>query len=114
CVGDMVDVMYELPALARAYTVIGFDQRGTGASGVLRCPELERDGRLRSASAAEQCARRLGPKRAFYTTPDSVADMEAIRRAVGAPRLTLFGISYGTKLALAYAREHPDRVERLI
>jgi pimeloyl-ACP methyl ester carboxylesterase len=111
---EMVDVLFELPRLAREYTVIGFDQRGTGASGLLRCRELERDGRLRSTAAAEKCARRLGPKRAFYTTPDTVADMEAIRRAVGAPKLTLFGISYGTELALEYAREHPDRVERLI
>ena len=45
---------------------------------------------------------------------DSVEDMEAIRRAAGVERLTLFGISYGTELALAYARAHPDRVERLI
>ena len=29
--------------------------------------------------------------------------MEAIRKAVGARKLTLFGISYGTELALAYA-----------
>ena len=33
--------------------------------------------------------------------------------ALGAQKLTLFGISYGTKLALAYARAHPDRVERM-
>jgi pimeloyl-ACP methyl ester carboxylesterase len=111
---EMIDVLFELPELARRYTVIGFDQRGTGASGLLRCRELERDGRLRSTVAAEQCARRLGARRAFYTTPDSVADMEAIRTAVGARKLTLFGISYGTELALAYARAHPDRVDRLI
>jgi pimeloyl-ACP methyl ester carboxylesterase len=111
---EMVDVLLELPELARDFTVIGFDQRGTGHSGLLRCREIERDGRLRSTSAAAKCARRLGPRRPFYTTPDSVADMEAIRRAVGAPKLTLFGISYGTELALAYARAHPDRVERLL
>ena len=111
---EMIDVLFELPQLARRYTMIGFDQRGTGRSGLLRCPEMERDGRLRSTSAAEKCARRLGARRAFYTTPDTVADMEAIRRAVGARKLTLFGISYGTELALAYARAHPDRVERLI
>ena len=111
---EMIDVLYELPRLASRYTVIGFDQRGTGASGLLRCREIERDGRLRSTVAAEKCAQRLGPKRAFYTTPDTVADMEAIRRAVGAPKLTLFGISYGTELALAYARAHPDRVDRLL
>jgi pimeloyl-ACP methyl ester carboxylesterase len=111
---EMLDVLYELPALARRYTVVGFDQRGTGRSGLLRCTELERDGRLRSTSAGEKCARRLGPRRAFYTTPDTVVDMEAIRRTVGARKLTLFGISYGTELALAYAREYPHRVERLI
>ncbi len=111
---EMVDVMFELPELTRRYTVIGFDQRGTGASGLLRCKELERDGRLRSTVAAEQCAQRLGPERAFYTTPDTVADMEAIRQAVGARKLTLFGISYGTELALAYARAYPGRVDRLI
>jgi pimeloyl-ACP methyl ester carboxylesterase len=111
---EMLNVLYELPELTRRYTVIGFDQRGTGRSGLLRCKEIERDGRLRSTSAAEQCARRLGHRRAFYTTPDTVADMEAIRRAVGAHELTLFGISYGTELALAYARDYPGRVERLI
>src|SRR5215218_1304978 len=90
---EMVDVMIELRRLTRQFTVIGFDQRGTGASGMLRCRQLERDGRLRSTSAAERCA---------------------IRRAVGAHELTLFGISYGTELALAYARAYPDRVDRMI
>jgi pimeloyl-ACP methyl ester carboxylesterase len=111
---EMIDVLFTLPQLMRDFTIIGFDQRGTGASGLLRCRAFERDGRLRSTSAAEQCARRLGARRSFYTTPDSVEDMEAIRRAVGAEKLTLFGISYGTELALAYARAHPDRVERLL
>src|SRR5918996_6231775 len=87
---EMVDVLFELPQLARDFTVIGFDQRGTGYSGLLRCRAIERDGRLRSTAAGEKCARRLGPRRAFYTTQDTVEDMEAIRRAVGAPKLTLF------------------------
>jgi pimeloyl-ACP methyl ester carboxylesterase len=111
---EMVDVLLEVPRLIRDFTVLGFDQRGTGRSGLLRCPALERDSRLRSTRAGEDCARRLGPKRSFYTTPDSVEDMEAIRKATGADKLTLFGISYGTELALAYARAYPARVERLI
>jgi pimeloyl-ACP methyl ester carboxylesterase len=110
----MTDVLLDVPWLARSFTVLGYDQRGTGASGLLRCRAIERDGRLRSTSAAAACARRLGPRRAFYTTLDSVADVEAVRRAVGAPKLTLLGISYGTALALAYARAHPDRVDRLL
>jgi pimeloyl-ACP methyl ester carboxylesterase len=112
-VSEMLSVLSSVPSLRRAYRVIGFDQRGTGRSGLLRCPQLERDVRLRSRSAAARCARELGPRRRSYTTADSVADMEAIRRAAGARRLTLFGISYGTELALAYARAHPGRVARL-
>ncbi len=111
---EMIDVMLTVPSLLDRFTVIGFDQRGTGASGLLRCRAIERDTRLRSTSAGEKCARSLGARRAFYTTPDSVEDMEAIRIAAGAERLTLFGISYGTELALAYARAYPRRVERLI
>jgi pimeloyl-ACP methyl ester carboxylesterase len=111
---EMIDVLLEVPQLMDDFTVLGFDQRGTGRSGLLRCPALEHDSRLRSTKAGEDCARRLGPKRAFYTTPDTVEDMEAIRKAAGARKLTLFGISYGTELALAYARAYPDRVERMI
>jgi pimeloyl-ACP methyl ester carboxylesterase len=111
---EMIDVLLEVPRLMGEYTVLGFDQRGTGRSGLLRCPALERDARLRSTKAGEDCARRLGAKRAFYTTPDTVQDMEAIREAAGADKLTLFGISYGTELALAYARAYPSRVERMI
>jgi len=113
-VAELLSVLFEVPALAGDFTVLGFDQRGTGGSGLLRCRAIERDGRLRSTAAAARCARRLGARRAFYTTADTVQDMEAIRSAVGARRLTLFGISYGTKLALAYARAHPDRVSRMV
>jgi pimeloyl-ACP methyl ester carboxylesterase len=40
--------------------------------------------------------------------------MEAIRQALGIGKLTLFGISYGTELALEYARAHPDHVARIV
>jgi pimeloyl-ACP methyl ester carboxylesterase len=91
-----------------------FDQRGTGRSGLLRCPALERDPRLRSTTAGEDCAARIGPRRAFYTTRESVEDLDDVRQALGVDRLFLYGVSYGTKLALAYARTYPARVERLL
>jgi pimeloyl-ACP methyl ester carboxylesterase len=113
-VSEMLGVMQSVPEVAARFRVIGFDQRGTGRSGLLRCPEIERDVRLSSPTAAQKCAERLGARRRHYTTPDSVADMEAIRQALGVQKLTLFGISYGTELALEYARAHPDHVARLI
>src|SRR4051794_38661277 len=113
-VSEMVGVMSEVDQLLDRYRVFGFDQRGTGRSGLLRCPEIEHDLHLRSTSAAEACANRLGAARRHYTTPDSVQDMEAIRQAIGVDKLTLFGISYGTNLALSYARTFPAHVDRLI
>src|SRR4051812_5408829 len=113
-VSEMISVIPIVPALMRRYRVVGYDQRGTGRSGLLRCPALERDPHLRNTAAAEQCAASLGVARKHYTTADSVQDMEAIRQQLGVEKLTLFGISYGTELALAYARTFPTHVDRLI
>jgi pimeloyl-ACP methyl ester carboxylesterase len=97
------------------YTLVAYDDRGTGASGLLRCPSLE----AASTTAQEQaavaaCADSLGPARDFYGTIDHAEDLDAVRAAIGADKAGLYGVSYGTKLALAYAYLHGDRVERLI
>jgi pimeloyl-ACP methyl ester carboxylesterase len=110
---ELESILWSVSSLTSSFRVVTFDQRGTGASGLLRCPEVEHDARLRSTAAGAACAGRLGPARSRYTTADSVEDLEAVRRALGVERLTLLGISYGTELALAYARAHPDHVERL-
>jgi pimeloyl-ACP methyl ester carboxylesterase len=96
--------------------LIVFDQRGTGRSGLIRCPTLEGLGArlFRVAGAAADCAETLGPKRSFYTTPVSVEDIEAIRAGIGAEKITLYGVSYGTKVALAYAARYPQHVDRLV
>jgi len=108
--GDALGVLY--PAYARRDLIV-FDQRGTGRSGLVRCRRLERANLLRAGPAAGACARSLGPRRAFYTSRDSAEDVEAIREQLGAERIALFGTSYGTKLALGYAKRYPGRVERL-
>src|SRR3954454_673303 len=113
-VSEMLNIIPLVRALDRHFRLIGYDQRGTGRSGLLRCPRLEHDRHLRNTAAAEDCAKRLRVARHHYTTADSVQDMEAIRRQLGVAKLTLFGISYGTELAIAYARAHPDHVQRLI
>jgi pimeloyl-ACP methyl ester carboxylesterase len=68
---DFAEVM--APALA-ARDLLVFDQRGTGRSGRLRCAALESRSSSR-ADAVRRCARQLGPRRAFYRTADSVADL---------------------------------------
>jgi pimeloyl-ACP methyl ester carboxylesterase len=47
-------------------------------------------------------------------TDDSVADMDALRAALGVQTWSLYGVSYGTRVAAQYAQRYPDHVERLV
>ena len=111
------DWALSLRTALRSRDLVVFDQRGTGLSGVLRCRGLfvpVTRTPLEQAQAAEGCAQSLGPRRAFYTTRDSVDDIDAVRRAIGVHKITLYGVSYGTKVALGYAARYPQHVERLV
>lgn len=101
-------------ALAPGNDVVVFDQRGTGRSGLLRCRDLEAANPIDPARATEACAALLGKRRAFYTTSDSVDDLEALRLALGGPKLTLIGVSYGTYVAQRYAVRYPHGVDRMV
>ncbi len=96
--------------------LIVFDTRGTGFSHALSCPSLESSAAAANppGAAISQCALHIGPARSFYTTADSVADIEAIRVAGGYEKLVLYGTSYGTKLAEEYAQDYPGDVEALV
>ncbi|HEX4436388.1 MAG TPA: alpha/beta fold hydrolase [Solirubrobacteraceae bacterium] len=109
------DFAETLGPIAATRDLIVFDQRGTGLSHPLQCKALAHvSASTLPARAVAACASQLGPSRAFYTTADSVADIEAIRRAGGYEKLILYGTSYGTKVAEEYAEAYPDRVEGLI
>jgi pimeloyl-ACP methyl ester carboxylesterase len=103
----------------RSYRLVMLDQRGTGSDGALRCPALQRavgtsDLTVPPPGSVQACARRLGPQRRFYSTADTVVDVETLRMALGADKLTLDGTSYGTFVAERYAIAHPERVARLV
>jgi pimeloyl-ACP methyl ester carboxylesterase len=103
------------PALSQ-YRLVVLDQRGTGRSDVLRCPSLQ-SSRALDVVAPDKlaaCAGSIGPRRQFYTSADTVLDLESIRRALGATKVALMGISYGTHVALQYARAFPQNVDRLM
>lgn len=49
-----------------------------------------------------------------YGLARDVADLEAVRAAIGAEQLTLIGHSDGAQVAAAYLAQHPERVARVI
>ena len=111
-------VAHELTPAIRAYRLVMIDQRGTGGEG-LNCPGLqqqmgESDTIPPTAQAVRACAEAVGARRNFFTTADTVADLDALRQAMHLRSWTLDGASYGTFTAERYALAHPGRVRRLV
>jgi pimeloyl-ACP methyl ester carboxylesterase len=99
------------------YDLAAFDGRGTGRSGALDCPGAQRSSAGDLATIRRgvvSCARRLGRGSGLYSTAAHVADIDAVRQSLGVDRISLFAVSYGTQLALNYARAFPQHVDRLI
>src|SRR4051794_4314753 len=115
-VGTAPFVEQALGPSLRNHRPVVLDPRGTGDSGVLRCPKLQRSRLLNpfTAPLAAECAAQLGPKRDFYATADTVADMDQMRQELGVDKIAIKGTSYGTYVGQEYARTYPQHVERLI
>ena len=100
------------------YRIVVFDQRGTGA-GALDCRALQHemgssDLTPPSPAAVRACSTQLGARRQFFGTDDVVADMDALRQALGIDKWSLDGISYGTYVGERYALAHPSHVSKLV
>ncbi|HMO47693.1 MAG TPA: alpha/beta fold hydrolase [Rubrivivax sp.] len=105
--------------------IVLVDQRGTGRSAALPCPQdaatlplAEAIDPVRQLQRARTCLAGLqalphGDLR-HYTTAIAAMDLEAVREALGAPRLNLVGASYGTRVVLEYMRRYPQRVRRAV
>jgi pimeloyl-ACP methyl ester carboxylesterase len=100
------------PAL-RSFELVAFDQRGTGQSEGLQCPEDEGSLKGGLAPYLGSCGTVLGATRTFYTSQESVEDLNSLRQALGGTPLSLFAVSYGGRIAGMYAREYPQGVARM-
>ena len=114
-------------ALRELGDVVALDQRGTGKSRPkLSCSESYRipfDRPLDRASGAAALAAGIRPCRERlegegvnlndYNTPESAADLDDLRVALGAAKIRLLAISYGTHLALAMLRDHAASIDRV-
>ncbi|MGH8113860.1 MAG: alpha/beta fold hydrolase, partial [Rhodanobacteraceae bacterium] len=119
------DMAPAFASLLKHHDLLLLDQRGTGSSHPLTCPALEKQMKKlasivttpeQRADLVAKCATEVqktsDPR--YYTTTDAVADLEALREALGAPKLDLVGVSYGTRMAQHYASAHPDAVRSIV
>jgi pimeloyl-ACP methyl ester carboxylesterase len=99
--------------LAATRDLLLVDLRGTGRSGALTCPAFHRHilGYVRRAAA---CARQLGPDRDLYDTSQAVQDLAAVLDALHLGKVDLYGDSYGTYAAQAFALRYPDRLRSIV
>lgn len=102
-----------LAPLLRRRELVFVDSRGTGRSDVVDCPSLQ-GGLIQESIAIGQCANRLGPRYASYTTAETANDLDAVRAALGVGRAYFYGDSYATLLGQAYAVRYPQRLRGLI
>ena len=113
-----------LSALNNRRDLIFIDQRGTGLSAPLQCPDsrtlpmaeaISSEGQLRQMQHCLATLQQLphGDLR-YYTTSVAMQDFDAVRQQLGVQRWNLIGASYGTRAALEYQRQFPQAVRRTL
>lgn len=128
--GDLQD-----SALSQRFDLVGFDPRGVGASTpAIHCltddewaayrADLDVDPSPAGVAQTEaenkqyagQCAQRSGGNEVLANvgTRDAAKDMDILRAALGDPKLTFLGYSYGTFLGTTYAEEFPHNVRAMV
>jgi len=115
-IGMVMPILAELNARR---DIVFVDQRGTGRSNRLDCPDTDTSlaARLDPAQQLDALKRCLGGFESDlrqYATWIAVRDIDAIRQRLGADRINLWGASYGTRAALEYLRQFPQHVRTAV
>jgi len=95
------------------------DQRGTGSSSRMNCDFGEDlvEGQYSTERILEltrECLDALPHDPRYFTTSVAIADLEAVRQALGYPSLNLYGVSYGTRVAQHFARRYPESTRSIV
>jgi pimeloyl-ACP methyl ester carboxylesterase len=123
------DGFFPQTALDR-FDIVSWDPRGVGASTPVGCGEnLDyfyavdangTDAATARATAAvskrfvEDCKKESSRLLPYVSTSATVRDMDAIRAALGEPKINYVGFSYGTYIGALYAQKYPNRVRTMV
>ena len=93
--------------------VVLMDNRGTGRSGAVDCPELQRAASLTLANVGA-CGRLLGSRAPLYSTTLASDDLAAVLDALAIGHADLYGDSYGTFFAQVFAVRHGTMLRSVV
>jgi pimeloyl-ACP methyl ester carboxylesterase len=111
------------------FDIVSFDPRGIARSNPVVCsaallakqpsPQIagraEFDRTIRyNRELAKDCRAHTGPVYDHIDTLQTVRDVDAIRAALGEPKISFHGSSYGTLLGELYAERYPQRLRALV
>lgn len=108
-----------LSQLVKGRDIVLVDQRGTGKSNPLHCDIDEslifsEMSEALSADFLKQCLAGLEADTRYYTTTESIKDLELVRKALDIKQWNLVGVSYGTRKALTYAAMFPAAIRTMV
>lgn len=113
---QLAAAFYPIQANRDVYLI---DQRGTGNSGAMTCPtppagtdfSVDLD---EVKAAARACYEEQPLPTQWFTTSIAVRDLDAVRNALGFEQWNLYGVSYGTRVALHYLKRFPEHTRSVI
>ena len=117
-------------SLRKRFDIIGFDPRGVNSSSPIRCidnldpldrldPSPDDAAELKALvdaarDYAQQCGQRNDATLPYLSTDAVARDLDLIREAIGDPKLTYLGFSYGTLIGALYADLYPDHIRAMV
>ncbi|RJQ68123.1 alpha/beta hydrolase [Pseudonocardiaceae bacterium YIM PH 21723] len=116
----------QVPELQKHFDLVGVTARGLDPLYPVRCPQVDgpavevpgskqefADYRQRVAAFGAACREMTGPLFDHVDSTSDTRDLEAVRKVLGAEKVSFYSLSYGTLLSQRYAELFPDRVERI-
>lgn len=100
--------------------IILIDQRGTGESATLECPDVEVPDPYTSLAedlqldVVKQCLAGIKSDLSQYGSENAIRDFDQVRLALGHQQVNLYGGSYGTRAALVYMRLFPQSIRSVV
>jgi pimeloyl-ACP methyl ester carboxylesterase len=99
--------------LRTARDVVLMDNRGTGKSGAIDCPELQTAAQW-TVDLVGSCGASLGERSALYSTAYAADDLAAILEMLAVGPIDLYGDSYGTYFEQVFAIRHPRALRSVV